>query len=77
MDRGEVFDFRLDDDHVPLHADDADVDRYKGFYEERRTAIKYFYFAVFGAPNEDQWHDLKLIPAISHMLCIPGRNSGS
>ena len=67
----EVFNFRLDDDHVPLHADDADVDRYKGFYEERRTAIKYFYIAVFGAPNEDQWHDLKLIPAISHMLCIP------
>ena len=33
--------------------DDAEVDRYKGFYDDRRTAIKYLFFVVFGAPNEE------------------------
>ena len=34
-------------------------------------AIKYLFFAVFGAPDEDQWHNMKIIPAICHLLCIP------
>ena len=66
----EVFNFRLDGD-IPLHFDDAEVERYQGFYDERRMAIKYLFFAVFGAPDEDQWHNMKIIPAICHLLCIP------
>ena len=30
----EVFNFRLDGD-IPLHFDDAEVERYQGFYDER------------------------------------------
>ena len=68
----DVFYMRPDDgDHFPLMDDDAEVDRYKGFYDDRRTAIKYLFFVVFGAPNEEQWHEMNLIPVISHILYIP------
>ena len=59
-----------DEDHFPLIDDDAEVDRYKGFYDDRRTAIKYLFFVVFGAPNEVEWHEINLIPVISHMNCL-------
>jgi hypothetical protein len=68
----DVFYMRPDDeDHIPLIDDDAEVDRYKGFYDDRRTAIKYLFFVVFGAPNMEQWHEINLILVISHMLHIP------
>jgi hypothetical protein len=67
-----VFNFQPDDeDDFLLFDDDAEVDRYKGFYDDRRTAIKYLFFVVFGAPNMEQWHEMHLISAISHMLHIP------
>jgi hypothetical protein len=66
-----IFNFQPDDeDDFLLSDDDAEVDRYKGFYDDRRMAIKYLFFVVFGAPNMEQWHEMHLISAISHMLHI-------
>ena len=45
--------------------------QYAGSNTDRRLTIKYLYLAVFGAPKMDKWHDMKLVPVVSHMLGIP------
>jgi hypothetical protein len=54
--------------HMQLHGGER---KYAGIYNERRVAIKYLYSVVFGAPPKEQWHNMKLISEISHMLNIP------
>lgn len=46
-------------------------EKYAGIYNERKIAVKYLYSSVFGAPPKEQWHRMKLVPVISHMLNIP------
>jgi hypothetical protein len=46
------------------------------FYNDRKKAIRYLYMHVFGAPKERDWHKMKLILSIFHMLSIP-KNSYS
>ena len=43
---------------------------YVGSFKDRRVAIKYLFMQVFGAPDEEDWHEMKLVPAISHLLNI-------
>ena len=50
--------------------------RYDEFHEDRRQAIRFLYHAVFGAPAEEEWHSLKLVPNICNYLGIP-QNSHS
>ena len=45
--------------------------QYAGIYTDQRLAIKYVYIAVLGAPPKESWHDMKLVPVVSHMLGIP------
>lgn len=45
--------------------------KYPNILSERRVAIKYLFTAVLGAPPKEQWHKMKLISVISHMLNIP------
>ena len=44
--------------------------KYVGFHKDRRVAIKYVYSAIFGAPPEENWHKMKLVPVICHLLNI-------
>ena len=43
---------------------------YVGSFKDRRVAIKYLFMQVFGALDEEDWHEMKLVPAISHLLNI-------
>ena len=47
------------------------IGNYANHYIDRRICIKYLYIAIFGAPPQDMWHEMKLIPAISGILDIP------
>ena len=41
---------------------------YIGSFKDRRVAMKYLFMQVFGAPDEEDWHEMKLFPAISHLF---------
>ena len=62
----------------PINFDiDVEIDNQnKCSFKDRRIAIKYMFINVFGSPSVDSWHDMKLIPAISHLLNI-SQNSHS
>lgn len=45
--------------------------KYPNFLNERRVATKYLFTAVFGTPPIEDWHRMKLVPVISHILNIP------
>jgi hypothetical protein len=58
--------------HYPIDFDiDGEIENHnKCSFKDRRIAIKYMFINVFGSPNIDSWHKMKLIPAISHLLNI-------
>lgn len=49
---------------------DDRIGNYSDMYRDRRICIKYLYIVIFGAPPQDMWHDMRLIPAISAILDI-------
>ena len=44
---------------------------YEGSSKDQNVALKYLFLKVFGNPEQDYWHEMKLIPAISYLLKIP------
>jgi hypothetical protein len=61
-------------DKVKLPKLNGPVNKGSGYYNERRIAIKHIYESVFDAPPEEKWHEMKLIPSISHLLNIPSNS---
>lgn len=62
---------QLFDENIPS---DINAVKYDGSLKDRRIAIKWMFINVFGAPSEELWHGMKLIPAISLLMNI-SRNS--
>ena len=45
---------------------------YEGSSKDQNVALKYLLFLkVFGNPEQEKWHEMKLIPAISLLLNEP------
>jgi hypothetical protein len=62
---------QLFDENIPS---DVNAVKYDGSLKDRRITIKWMFINVFGAPSEELWHGMKLIPAISLLMNI-SRNS--
>ena len=48
--------------------------KYVGFHKDRRVAIEYVYHSIFNSPPEINWHRMKLILVICHLLNINTRS---
>jgi hypothetical protein len=76
--RKAVYESRKEDEYSDNNQNypqlDGHVNKRPGYYNERRVAIKHVYEAVFGAPPEENWHDMNLISVISHLLNIPSNS---
>ena len=48
---------------------------YADYYRDRRICIKYLYIAIFGAPPEEMWKEMRLVLGICGILDIKYDNS--